>query len=73
MTNPQVKEHNQETNEVIIRDMNEVELADYEALQVAAVQAIEDAKAAELAREAATAKLAALGLTIDDLKALGLN
>ena len=69
---PQVKEHNAETGEEIMRDMTDAELADYEAFQAAAAQAIEDAKAAELAKEAAQAKLAALGLTVDDLKALGL-
>jgi hypothetical protein len=73
MTIPQVKDHNQETDEVIIRDMTEVELVEYEAFQASAAQAIEDAKAAEVAKELATAKLAALGLTTDDLKALGLG
>lgn len=72
MSRPQVKEHNAETGEEIVRDMTDVELAEYEAFQAAAAQAIEDAKAAEKAKEAAQAKLAALGLTVDDLKALGL-
>lgn len=72
MSRPQVKEHNAETGEEIVRDMTDAELADYEAFQAAAEQAVEDAKTAEKAKEAAQAKLAALGLTVDDLKALGL-
>lgn len=72
MSRPQVKEHNAETGEEIVRDMTDVELAEYEAFQAAAEQAVEDAKAAEKAKETAQAKLAALGLTVDDLKALGL-
>ena len=67
MTIPQVKDHNQETDEVIIRDMTEVELAEYEAFQAAAAQAIEDAKAAEAAKEVLLAKL---GITADEAKLL---
>jgi hypothetical protein len=72
MDRPQVKDHNSETGEEVVRDMTDAELVEYEAFQAAAAQAIEDAKAAALAKEAAQAKLAALGLTLDDLKALGL-
>jgi hypothetical protein len=56
----------------IERDMTSQELADYEAA-VAKAQAriaADNEKAAK--REAALAKLAALGLEPDDLKALGL-
>ena len=67
MTIPQVKDHNQETNEIIIRDMTEIELTEYEAFQVSAVQAIEDAKAAEIAK---AALLARLGITADEAKLL---
>ena len=67
MTIPQVKDHNQETDEVIIRDMTEVELAEYEAFQASAAQAIEDAKAAEIAK---AALLARLGMTADEAKLL---
>jgi hypothetical protein len=73
MSRPQVKEHNIETDEIIVRDMTDFELAEYEAFQEAELQKIEDAKIAALAKAAAEAKLAALGLTTDDLKALGLN
>jgi predicted GIY-YIG superfamily endonuclease len=72
MIKPQVKEHNSQTGEEITREMTDVELIQYKAFQEAALQAIEDAKAAEIAKEIAQAKLAALGLTADDLKALGL-
>lgn len=72
MTKPQVKEHNAETGEEIMRDMTDAELAEYEAFQASAEQAIADAKAKEDAKIAAEAKLAALGLTSDDLRALGL-
>jgi hypothetical protein len=67
MTIPQVKDHNQETDEVIIRDMTEVELVEYEAFQASAAQAIEDAKAAEIAK---AALLARLGMTAEEAKLL---
>lgn len=65
--------HNVETDEVIEREMNAEELKQYEADQaeIAAkktAQKIVDEKKAE-----AEAKLAALGLNADDLKALGLG
>lgn len=67
-----IKIVNLETGEEIERDMNAEELAQYEADQAteAARQEAEATKAAQKA--AAIAKLAALGLTEDDLKALGL-
>ena len=67
-----IKIINTQTGEEIEREMNAEELASYEksnaedAATAARLQAIKDAKLA------ATAKLAALGLTADDLKALGL-
>ena len=72
MDRPQIKEHNSETGKEIVRDMTAAELSDYEAFQADALQAIENAKKALIAKEAAQAKLALLGLTSDDLKALGL-
>jgi hypothetical protein len=57
-------------------DVLEGEAPTLEEVQVAHLQVEEDIKAAELEaiakREAALAKLAALGLDTDDLKALGL-
>lgn len=69
-TRPKIADHNTATNEVIIRDMTDAELAQYQL-------DIENAKAesakfeAKLAvKEAALAKLAALGLTEDEAKAI---
>lgn len=57
----------------IVRDMTEAEIAEYKLASddvAARVKAEADAQAA---KDAAQAKLAALGLTADDLKALGLG
>jgi len=72
MSNPTVTIHNVETGEIETREMNEQELQQWTTEKVAndAIKATEAAK--ELAKEAAQAKLAALGLTTEDLKALGL-
>ena len=72
MTNPQIKIVNIETGKEIVRDANAEELAQME--KDAANWAAElVAKAeAEAKKAAAEAKLAALGLTAEDLKALGL-
>jgi hypothetical protein len=72
MTKPTIKIHNVETGEVIEREMTADELAqqtkdDADAKIRAAAQA-----EADTAKAAAQSKLAALGLTTDDLKALGL-
>jgi hypothetical protein len=72
MTKPMVRIHDVATGEIIDREMTEQEyeslLADQAAYQV------EKAKegVAQAAKQAATEKLEALGLTTDDLKALGL-
>jgi hypothetical protein len=67
-----IKIHNVETDEVIERERNAEELAQWEA-DKAEAETQEQARA-ELAtkKAAAEAKLAALGLTADDLRALGL-
>ena len=64
--------HNVTTGEIVEREMDAEELAQWEAQQAEAQarQAAEAAKAE--AKAAAEAKLVALGLTSDDLKALGL-
>jgi hypothetical protein len=72
MNNPIIRIHNTETDEVIDREMTDVEYAAWLERK-----AIDDAKAearakAEADKVAAQAKLTALGLTADDLKALGL-
>ena len=73
---PTIKIHNATTNEVIEREMNDEELKQYkndEALEKERIelQAISEAEKAAK-KLAAEAKLAALGLTTDDLRALGL-
>jgi hypothetical protein len=66
-TRPMVRIHNSETDEVIDREMNDVEFAQYQAdqakikIQEAEAQAKETAKAAILDR---------IGLTADELKTI---
>ena len=72
MANPTIRIHDLETNKVIDREMTETEFAEWSAQK-----AIDDAKADEIAKAEADkakagAKLEALGITADDLKALGL-
>ena len=67
-----VQEHNVATGEVIVRDMTEAEMAQIEIDKAEIQVAKKAAKAAQLAKENAQAKLEALGLTGDDLRALGL-
>ena len=69
MTKPMIRIHDLATDEVIDREMTDTEFAELEAQQ-ANLAANETEQA--LAKETAQAKLAALGLTADDLKALGL-
>ena len=69
MTNPMTQDINVETGESVIREMTADEFAEYNAIISEQVEANEKA-AADKAN--ATAKLEALGLTADDLKALGL-
>jgi FMN-dependent NADH-azoreductase len=64
--------HNTETNEIIERDMTSEELTQHEKdLANAKAEQIKKQEKAD-AKAAAEAKLTALGLTADDLKALGL-
>ena len=72
MTNPTIKIHNTETDEIIEREMTDNEYQVH-LLRLDKLAAMEEKQAqAEAAKAAAQAKLAALGLTTDDLKALGL-
>ena len=68
MTNPIIREHNLLTDEVIDREMTDAEYADY--LKSSEPTAEEIAK--REAKATAQAKLEALGLTVDDLAALGI-
>ena len=56
----------------IERDLTANEIAEYEAMQTEMAKHQEKVEQEAAAREAAQTKLAALGLTTDDLKALGL-
>jgi hypothetical protein len=67
-----IYEHNVETGEAAERDMTAAELAQYELDKARAEAAAEAEALAVEAKQAAEAKLAALGLTVEDLKALGL-
>jgi len=66
-TRPKVRIHNTETNEVIDREMNDDEFAQYQADKAAATVA----KAEALAKETAKAAiLDRIGLTADELKTI---
>ena len=73
MTNkPQVKIVNAETGEEIIRDATADEIAQMAKDKSKAEAAQAEAEAKAQAKVTAENKLAALGLTTEDLKALGL-
>jgi len=72
MAKQTIKIVNAETGEEIIRDMNAEELAQWEIDKARSAEREAQEAAALSAKETAQAKLAALGLTTDDLKALGL-
>ena len=67
-----IKVHNIETNEIIEREMNVQELAQVEIDKATAEAKAQAAAEAKAKKASAQAKLEALGLTADDLKALGL-
>ena len=67
MKNPMIRIHKIETDEVIDREMT-----DEEAAALLPNPLSEEEQAQLDAKNAAQAKLEALGLTADDLKALGL-
>ena len=73
MPNPIITIHNAESGEVIEREMNAEELAVYQRDLENSVKRQAEAEAKAQAKAAAEAKLAALGLTADDMKALGLQ
>jgi hypothetical protein len=68
-TKPMVRIHNADTGEVIDREMTDDELAQYQAHNATLAELQNQTDAAKAAAET---KLNALGLTTDDLKALGL-
>jgi hypothetical protein len=72
MTRPIIRIHNTEIDEVIDREMNDDEFAQYQASQAKFEADKLQAEAKAEAKATAQAKLAALGLTVEDLQALGL-
>jgi len=69
---PLIKIHNTETNEIIERQMNDVEFAQYQIDQTNEQARQAEIKSKAQAKATAQAKLEALGLTVEDLQALGL-
>jgi len=72
MAKPQITIHNIETDEIITREMNNSEFAQYQKDQESDLARQAEAEAKAQAKATAEGKLAALGLTTDDLRALGL-
>ena len=72
MTKPMITIHNVSTGEIVEREMTESEFAQRVKDEVEALANQQQQAATAEAKAAAQAKLAALGLTADDLKALGL-
>ena len=68
-TRPNIRVHDSETNEIIDREMNDAEFAEYNKLidELAQEKIARETKATE--RQAIADRL---GLTADDLRALGL-
>lgn len=69
---PKITIHNAQTGEILEREMTQEETSQWEADQAKAQQHIQAEAEAQAKRESALAKLQALGLNEDDLKALGL-
>jgi hypothetical protein len=67
--NPMMRLHNADTGEVIDREMTKDELTAYENHNKVLKELTDKAEAA---KSAAETKLTALGLTLDDIAALGL-
>jgi len=72
MTKPLILIIDAQTGEEVTREMNAAEFAQYEIDQAANATRQAEAEAKAQAKAAAEGKLAALGLTTDDLWALGL-
>jgi hypothetical protein len=66
-TRPTIRIHNQETDEVIDREMNDVEFAKYEEDRAAKATEKAEAEAKETAKQTIADRL---GLTADELKVL---
>ena len=65
-----VIEHNSETNEIVEREMTQKEIADLENRRAEETERLQDIRAKEEAKTSALSKLAALGLTEDEVNGL---
>lgn len=72
MTKPLITIHDLEADTIVTREMNDEEFMQYQNEQAQRLAHIEAQAQADAAKAAAQEKFATLGLTIDDLKALGL-
>jgi len=70
--NDNITEYNHNTGETIIREMTDEEQKKIESVMVEANLHLENVEQQKAQKALATNKLLALGLTADDLKALGL-
>ena len=70
MTTKTILIHNTETNEVLEREMNEAELAAFNAQKQAAELEQAEREAKATTRASALAKLAEIGLTADEIASL---
>jgi hypothetical protein len=71
MTKPMIRIHNTSTNQIIDREMNDAEFAEFEANQKIQAEAKTKAEAETAAKEATRlALLDKLGLTADEAKLL---
>ena len=67
---PTIRIHDMATDEVIDREMTDAEYAEYQKQQAEGIAMAKAKEEAEAAKASAQSKLEALGLTVDDLKAL---
>jgi formiminotetrahydrofolate cyclodeaminase len=72
MSKPMIRIHNTELDEIIDREMTDSEYADFSKMKKGYEDYLDELKSNQDKKEAAEGKLAALGLTTDDLRALGL-
>lgn len=69
-TRPKIADHNIETDEVTVREMTDAEFAQHQIDQATMAEFVAKQEAKIAAKESAVAKLAALGLTEDEAKAI---
>ena len=67
---PKITEFNLDTNESIVREMNDKEFTDYELAEAADKAEKNKIKNKDIVKQSAQAKLAALGLTEDEVTAI---